>query len=58
MVLSFQEPGQYRVEVTPLHAEHVMCSGDVGRPPQVIFKYSQIYIDTCIIWSIILYHVL
>jgi hypothetical protein len=49
MVLSFQEPGQHRVEVTPLHAEHVMCSGDVGRPPQVIFKYSQVYFDACII---------
>ena len=36
MVLSFQELGQHRIEVTPLHAEHVMCSGDIGRPPQVM----------------------
>ncbi|KAG0607031.1 hypothetical protein M758_9G187400 [Ceratodon purpureus] len=33
---SAQEPGQHKIEVTPLHAEHVMCSGDVGRPPQVL----------------------
>lgn len=34
-ILCLQE-GKERVEVTALHTEHVSCSGDVGRPPQVI----------------------
>lgn len=33
---SIQEPGQHHVEVTPLHAEHVMCTGDIGRPPKIL----------------------